>query len=57
MMMMVILPTSSSSDEEGDGPSQGAVAALMHPEFLQTMTITNEFCYVAGLGEPSLDVW
>jgi hypothetical protein len=44
----------SSSDEEGAGPSRRAVAAPMDPEFLKTMTISNEFRSVPGLGEESL---
>ena len=40
---------SSSSDEEGAGLSQRAVAAPMDPYFLHTMTITNEFHSVSGL--------
>nr|XP_051211242.1 uncharacterized protein LOC127328703 [Lolium perenne] len=46
----------SSSDEEGVGPSRRAVAAPMDPEFLKTMTISNEFRSVPGLGEASLQV-
>lgn len=44
----------SSSDEDGVGPSQRAVPAPMHPNFFQTMTISNEFRSVPGLGEASL---
>jgi hypothetical protein len=44
----------SSSDEEGVGPPQRAVPGPMDPDFLQTMTISNEFRSVPGLGEDSL---
>jgi hypothetical protein len=47
---------SSSSEEEGVGPSQRAVAGPMPEDFLQTMTIRNEYHSVAGLGEASLEV-
>jgi hypothetical protein len=47
---------SSSSEEEGVGPSQRAVAGPMPENFLQTMTIHNEYHSVAGLGEASLEV-
>jgi hypothetical protein len=47
---------SSSSEEEGVGPSQRAVVGLMPPDFLETMTIRNEYYSVAGLGEVSLKV-
>jgi hypothetical protein len=46
----------SSSDEEGVSPSQRVVAAPVDPEFLQTMTINNEFRFVPSLGEASLRV-
>ena len=46
----------SSSDEEDAGPAKRAVPAPMHPDFLQTMTIRDEFRSVAGLGEASLMV-
>jgi hypothetical protein len=47
---------SSSSEEEGVGPSQRTVAGPMSEDFLQTMTIRNEYHSVAGLGEASLEV-
>jgi hypothetical protein len=47
---------SSSSEEEGVDPSQRAVAGLMPPDFLETMTIRNEYHSVAGLDEVSLEV-
>ena len=46
----------SSSDDEGDGPRQRAVAASMDRKLLETMTISNEFRSVPGLGEASLMV-
>ena len=48
--------SNSSSDEEDAGPSERAVPAPMHPDFLKTMTISDEFRSVAGLGEASLMV-
>ena len=48
--------SSSSSNEEGGGTSRRAVAALMDPQFLQTMRIGDEFHSVPGLGEASLQV-
>jgi hypothetical protein len=47
---------SSSSEEEGVGPSQRAVAGPMPQDFLETMTIRNEYHSAAGLGEASLEV-
>jgi hypothetical protein len=40
----------SSSHEEGVGPSRRAFAAPMDPDFLKTMTISNEFRSIPGLG-------
>ena len=48
--------SSSSSDEDGDGPPHRALAAPMDPKFLETLTISNEFRSVPGLGEASLMV-
>jgi hypothetical protein len=42
--------SSRSSDEDDVGPFQRAVAGPMAPDFLETMTILNEFNSVAGLG-------
>jgi hypothetical protein len=47
---------SSSSEEEGVDPSQRAVAGLMPKDFLETMTIRNEYHSAEGLGEASLEV-
>jgi hypothetical protein len=47
---------SSSSEEEGVGPSQRAVKGPMPQDFLETMTIRDEYHSVAGLGEASLEV-
>jgi hypothetical protein len=47
---------SSSSEEEGVGPSQRVVVGPMPLDFLETMTIRNEYHSVAGLGEASLEV-
>jgi hypothetical protein len=44
---------SSSLEEEGVGPSQRAVAGPMSPDFLETMTIRNEYHSVVDLGEAS----
>ena len=47
---------SSSSDEEGAGPSQRAIAVPMASNFLQTMSITNDFHSVSGLAMATLEV-
>lgn len=47
---------SSESDDDEVVPPENAVAAAINPEFLQVMSITNEFHSVAGLDAGSLAV-